>query len=183
MTAAEPLRRRGGVLPEWIDYNEHVMDGYYLVAFTDSTDACLEILGFGPAYRARTGCSVHTVETHVNFLREARLGDELDYETLLLGADAKRLRMFHTMSRTATGEVLATNELMLLHVDLALGGVSPMPVESLDLAQSMAAAHSSLGWPANAGRAISMEPRRHGGDGSSPAGGSGRGGDHSKPAR
>ncbi len=167
MSVAEPLRRSGGVLPEWIDYNEHVMDGYYLVAFTDATDACLELLGFGPAYRARTGCSVHTVEGHINFLREARLGDDLEYETLLLGADEKRLRMFHTMLRAATGEVLATNELMLLHVDLALGRVGPMPAESFALAQAMVAAHSDLDWPADAGRAISWTP---GGAGAGDAG-------------
>jgi acyl-CoA thioesterase FadM len=160
MTVAEPLRRTGRVLPDWLDYNDHVMDGYYLVAFTDSTEACLEVLGFGPHYRARTGCSVYTVEGHINFLREARLGDDLQYETRLLGSDRKRLRMFHTMLRPGTGEVLATNELMLVHVDQSLGRTCPMPDENFVRARTMAEAHSSLGWPANAGRAIRLEPRR-----------------------
>jgi len=173
MTAAQPLRRKGRVLPGWIDYNEHMMDGYYLVAFTDATDACLETLGFGPEYRARSGSTVYTVESHINFLREARLGDDLEYETLLLGVDERRLRMFHTMLRGVTGEVLATSELMLLHVDLQLGRVSPMPPQSILLAQSMAETHATLGWPANAGRAISMDPRRTGDASSSTRGGSG----------
>ena len=60
MTAAQPLRHKGRVLPEWIDYNGHLMDGYYLVAFTEATEACLQTLGFGPEYRARTGSSWNT---------------------------------------------------------------------------------------------------------------------------
>jgi acyl-CoA thioesterase FadM len=159
MTAAQPLRLSGLVLPEWIDYNEHVMDGYYAVAFADATDACLEALGFGPSYWARTGSTIYTVESHVNFVREARLGDDLNFETLLLGADERRLRLFHTMTRAATGEVLATNELMCVHVDGALGRVSPMPMESFVVAQAMAKEHATLGWPDNAGRAIAMNPQ------------------------
>jgi acyl-CoA thioesterase FadM len=159
MTRAQPLRHSGRVLPEWIDYNEHLMDGYYTVAFADATDACLEALGFGPAYRARTGSTVYTVESHVNFLREARLGDDLNYETVILGVDERKLRLFHTMTRSATAEVLATNELMCLHVDGALGRVSPMPMESFVVAQALAREHASLGWPDNAGRAISMNPQ------------------------
>ena len=162
MTAAQPLRHKGRVLPEWIAYNGHLMDGYYLVAFTEATEACLQTLGFGPEYRARTGSSVYTVECHVNFVRETRLSDDLEYETLLLGADEKRLRMFHTMLRASTGEVLATNELMFLHVNPQLGRASPMPAESFVLAQSLAEAHSTLGRPDNAGRAISMDSHRTG---------------------
>ncbi len=42
------------VRPEWIDYNGHLMDGYYLVAFSDATEGVLAELGFGAAYRERT---------------------------------------------------------------------------------------------------------------------------------
>ena len=40
------------VPPEWIDYNGHMMDAYYFLAFTEATEAFLDHVGLGAAYRA-----------------------------------------------------------------------------------------------------------------------------------
>jgi len=38
------------VPPEWIDYNGHMMDAYYFLAFTEATEAFLDYVGLGAAY-------------------------------------------------------------------------------------------------------------------------------------
>jgi len=146
----------GSALPEWIDYNGHMMDGYYLVAFTYATEAFLEYVGFGPAYRERTGKTVYTVEGHINFLREVKAEAPLRYTTQLLGYDAKRLHVFHSMVHANEGYLAATNELMFLHVNQATMRVESMPSENLAQVEQIYQAHADLPRPLQAGRSISL---------------------------
>ena len=86
------------VRPEWVDYNQHMMDGYYAVVFSYATDAFLDYVGLDAAYRAQSGCSTYTAEGHLLFLRELKEGAPLRFTTQLLGYDAKRMHLFHTVT-------------------------------------------------------------------------------------
>jgi acyl-CoA thioesterase FadM len=152
-----PLHTGGRTVPEeWIDYNGHMMDAYYFVAFTEATEAFLDRVGLGAAYRAATGCGIYTVESHLCFLRSARAGDQLQYSSQLLGCDSKRLHVFHVMTQCSSAAELATNELMFLHVNLAAEQVTAMPAEKAATAAALAAEHSALPVPRAAGRRIAM---------------------------
>lgn len=144
------------VPPEWIDYNGHMMDGYYSLAFTAATDALLDYLGLGAAYRAASGAGLYTVESHLCFSRSVHAGTVLRFRSRLLGCDAKRLHAFHEMSAAADGAVVATNELMFLHVRADGERVVPMPADRLSAAGRLAAAHAALPAPSSAGRRIAM---------------------------
>ena len=143
------------VPPEWIDYNGHMMDAYYFLAFTEATEAFLDHLGLGAAYRARTGSGIYTAESHLCFLSGVTEGATLCYQTQLLGHDAKRLHVFHQM--TGAGTLAATCELMFLHV--SRDRVAPMPPEAAAEVAALAAAHASLPRPDRAGRHIAMPTR------------------------
>ncbi len=140
------------VPPEWIDYNGHMMDAYYFLAFTEATEAFLDHVGLGAGYRARAGCGMYTAESHLCFLAPVTLGAALSYQTLLLGHDAKRLHVFHRM--TSAGLVAATCELMFLHVGPE--GVTPMPAEEARAVAALAAAHALVPRPDRAGRRVAM---------------------------
>jgi acyl-CoA thioester hydrolase len=155
-----PLDTGGRTVPaDWIDYNGHMMDGFYCIAFTEATEALLDHLGLGAAYREQTGSSMYTVESHLCFFRSVRSGARLRYGSQLLGADAKRLHAVHRMTDPGTGDELAANELMLLHVDIATERVTPMPPQRREAAAALAAEHAALPIPPTAGRHITM-PRR-----------------------
>ena len=154
------LATGGRVVPEaWIDYNGHMMDAYYCVAFTEATEAFLDHVGLGAAYRDESGCGMYTVESHVCFARSVLGGAVLRYESQLLGWDGKRLHLFHQMAEAGSGDQVATNELMLLHVDLAAERVTSMPPARSDAVQLVASAHAALPAPRNAGRRIRMPGR------------------------
>jgi len=91
---------------EWIDYNGHMMDAYYFMAFTEATEAFLDHVGLGAAYRARTGSGIYTVESHLCFLSSVTSGATLAYRTQLLGHDEKRMHVFHQM--TSAGNLAAS---------------------------------------------------------------------------
>ena len=143
------------VPPEWIDYNGHMMDAYYFMAFTEATEAFLDHVGLGAAYRSRTGSGIYTAESHLCFLSSVTSGATLAYHTQLLGQDAKRLHVFHRMIRA--GSVAATCELMFLHV--SNGRVAPMPPETAAAAAAVAADQAALPRPDQAGHRIAMPQR------------------------
>ena len=145
---------RTSVPPEWIDYNGHMMDGYYAIAFSAATDALMDALGLDAAYRDATRCTIYTAEMHIVYLRELKEGAPLSFATQLLAHDTKRLHAFHCLFHESEGFLAATCEVMLLHVDQAQGRVAAMPEAILARVAAMARAQAGLPRPAQAGRVI-----------------------------
>ena len=63
------------------------------------------------------------------------------------------------MTDAGTGDEVAANELMFLHVDIATERVTPMPPRAPQAVTALAAEHAALPAPPTAGRQIGM-PRR-----------------------
>ncbi|MGW7578553.1 thioesterase family protein [Streptomyces sp. NPDC054765] len=132
-----PLFRRT-VQDDWIDYNGHLSEAYYVLVFGFATDALMDAAGLDAAYRNRTGCSLYTVEAHVRYLHEVARGSELTVRTTVLGVDGKKLRLLHEMFAGApSGSPVATEELFALHVDRSAGRAAPLP----DASREYFAAH------------------------------------------
>ena len=135
---------RTSVKPEWIDYNGHMNEAYYILVFGFTTDAFLDWIGMDGAYRQRTQTSLYTVEGHIAYLQEVSLGTNLNMATTLAAADAKRVHLFHEMFRESDGATLATYELLALHVDQAGPRVTAMPAPLLDKVTTLARIHAPL---------------------------------------
>jgi acyl-CoA thioester hydrolase len=135
---------RGAVKPEWIDYNGHMNEAYYVLVFGLTTDAFLDLIGMDAPYRERTHTSLYTVEGHIAYLQEVALGTVLRVATTLVGADPKRVHLFHAMTRESDGALLATYELLTLHVDQSGPRVSAMPREILEMVEDIARRHAPL---------------------------------------
>jgi carnitine 3-dehydrogenase len=148
-----PLRLHAAVVaPEWIDYNGHAHESRYLQVFGDTTDALLRHVGLDLA----AGGSYFTVETHLSHLGQARAGERLHTTTQVLGHDDKRLHVFHELYRTGDAALLATAEMMLLHVDTRAERASAAPAELLARVDRIERAHAALPRPERAGRAIAI---------------------------
>ncbi len=151
---AEPLvMAHMQVLPGWIDYNGHMTEHRYLQLFGDTSDALLRLIGVDFAY-VEAGHSYYTVETHIRHIGEAKLGQAL-YTTLqLLASDAKRLHYFTRIHDAATGDIIATAEQMMLHVDSKAGKSVEAPADVLAKVAEIAEAHAKLPAPEGAGRSV-----------------------------
>lgn len=148
---------RDRVRETWIDYNGHMSEAYYVLVFGFATDALYDRVGFDAAWRGREGSSAYTVEAHVRYLHEIGGNEPLVVATRVLAVDSKRLRFFHTLRHGDGGDVLATEELLVLHVDTAAGRVTPFPEEIQTRLASLARRERERGWPAAAGRAITLD--------------------------
>ena len=94
----------------------------------------------GPAYVA-TGRSFFTVETHIRYLSEVESGTRLIVTTQLIGAEGKRLHLFHRILRDQ--EPAATVETLLIHTDLTSRRAC-RPDPAIAKALTPCAAHSAL---------------------------------------
>lgn len=113
------------VQQEWIDYNGHMSEAFYVLVFGYATDASMAELGLHSAYRKSSGCSLYTVEAHVRYLDEVSLGDDLRVEAEIVGVTEKKLHLAHTMF--VGDSIVATEELLGLHVDQQAGRTVPFP--------------------------------------------------------
>ena len=138
---------------DWVDYNGHMTEWAFLTVFGWASDALFRYLGIDEAYRAG-GHSYYTVETHLNHRREASLGEPLRVTTQVLGSDAKRLHIFHTMYRD--GEMLCTGEQMLVHVDTAAGRSAPLLPGPAAAVAAVTVAHASMPAPPQAGSRMAI---------------------------
>lgn len=104
------------VAQEWVDYNGHMRDAYYGLVFSYAIDALMIDLGMDETYRTQIKGTLYVVEMHQFFLKEAHAGGALKVAARLLDADTKRLHVYFEMLDGDTGERLAAQESLQLHV-------------------------------------------------------------------
>lgn len=118
---------REPVRSEWIDYNGHLSEAYYMLVFGHATDAVMERVGLGEAYRAATGSSLFTVEGHIRYLDQVVDGAQLEIRSTVVGATSRKLHLWHEM--WADNRLRATEEVLGLHVDALVGRSTAFPDE------------------------------------------------------
>ena len=150
---------QGEVVSAWLDYNGHMTDAAYLLAFGDGLDAFFRYIGDDETYRAN-GNTFFTAETHVNYYREMKVGEPFWIETQVLGCDEKRMHLFHRMYHGKTKELVATNEIMQLHVNQKAGKVCPMSDELYEALSAVRKAHKKLKKPKEIGSVMQVRRKK-----------------------
>jgi len=140
---------------DWIDYNGHMSESFYLYAFGDASDALFQYIGIDHNYRM-AGQSFYTVETHINYYLEASEGEPLKFVTQVLGLDSKRLHIFHQMFHGDTGDLLATTEQMLIHVDMKKAKASEISHSVFEILEKVWNSHQKLPLPKQKGRVMEI---------------------------
>jgi carnitine 3-dehydrogenase len=157
---AQPLRLYATrVEPGWVDYNGHMTESRYLQVVGYATDALFALVGMDAAYFA-SGLSYYTAETHLIHRREVADGEQIHVTTQILGADDKRIHLFHSLYRTGDGTLLATAEQMQLHVDSKEGRACPARDDVQLRVRRLAAAQAALPRPDAVGRRIGIPPAK-----------------------
>jgi len=150
---------RGNVKEEWCDYNGHLNLAYYVVIFDLATDGFYDAVGLGETYKNTTNHSWFTAESHVCYVSEVFAGTEIHCTTQLIGVDKKRMHYFHRMYRLKGDILVATNELLALHVDLKERRVVEATTAALDPLQRILISHQALPKPKQLGSKISISPK------------------------
>lgn len=142
------------VLPEWLDYNDHMNVAYYLVAFETGIDAYKDVVGIDLAYIEREQRSTVALESHITFQNEANLGEQLEVQTRIIDFDGKRAHVYQELYRG--DDLLATQETLAISFDTAARKTRPFEDHIAANYRALMAAQSSLPRPRWVGRSIGI---------------------------
>ncbi len=147
-----PVTAHRQIPVSWTDYNGHMNEAHFLEASAEATDRFLEMIGAGPEY-VSTGKSYFTVENHVRYLAELHAGETLKIATQVLAGDGRKLHLFHNLNGV-DGNLAATVETLLLHVDLNTRKSCSPDTEITKSIGQFASAHAKRAVPEGAGRFV-----------------------------
>ncbi|QCP54917.1 thioesterase [Trinickia violacea] len=147
---------RDRVRAEWVDYNGHLRDAFYLLIFSFATDALLDHIGLDDATRKARKRSVYTLEAHINYLREIKEGTQVRVDARVIAHDAKRLHLYLEMFADDAGAAVAASEQMLLHVDTNGPKSIAFDPDVKARIEDIAAAHAALPSAQYGGRVIGL---------------------------
>ncbi len=151
-----PVTYTTAVQADWVDYNGHLRDAYYLLICSFATDGLMDLIGLDEAGRARTGHTLYTLECHLNFLAEVKLGVEVQVRTQLLGHDRKRLHIHHLIERCDDGQIVAESEQMLMNIDTLAGRSAPFDAQVEVRVSELAATQIDQPRSTHVGRTIGL---------------------------
>ena len=148
---------RGHVLPEWIDYNDHMNVAYYLLAFDQAVDVLWADFGLTEEYIRSHNSSTIAVESHVTWQREVVEGAPYVITAQILAFDDKRIHQFQRMYHAEEGFLAATCEWMNLHFDTSIRRVAPWPDEIRARIAEFADNQKPQPWPEQAGQRMQVK--------------------------
>ncbi|MFM0033374.1 thioesterase family protein [Paraburkholderia strydomiana] len=156
---------RDVVRPEWVDYNGHLRDAFYMLIFSFATDSLIDLIGLPDAERKARRRSIYTLEAHVSYLHEIKEGAPVRVDMRVLAHDAKRLHLYLEMWSGHREAPVAAGEQMLLHVDTGGPRAAAFDSDVEARLRELADAHALLPPPRFAGRVIGLSAgtRRNGG--------------------
>ena len=146
------------VLAEWVDYNGHMNDAAYALAFSRAGDALMDRIGLDAAARKQSGQSIFTLQMMLHYFKEAKEGDAFSVSCHLLEHDDKRMRLWLEMTSPA-GERLAASEQLLISVAKAQGEAraAPWRFETKAALEALTRAQSGLPHPERAGAGVTLK--------------------------
>ncbi|MBP0595889.1 thioesterase family protein [Paraburkholderia sp. LEh10] len=144
------------VRAEWVDYNGHLRDAFYMLIFSFATDALIDQIGLDDAVRKARGRSIYTLEAHISYLHEIKEGARVRVEMRVLAHDAKRMHLYLEMFADDGDEPVAAGEQMLLHVDTRGPRSAVFDSDVQARVHALAGAQAALPAPLYAGRVIGL---------------------------
>ncbi len=148
------------VQAEWIDYNGHMNVGYYGIAFDRALDTVLSRhLGLGIEHAEACAQGPYVVQAHLHFLAEMLEGERFSVRFQLLDHDSRRIHFLAEMVKDEDGTISATQELLVVNVDLRARRSTPYPAWAARRLARMQADHASLPRPPQLGAALGIRRR------------------------
>jgi acyl-CoA thioester hydrolase len=171
--AALPVVYEDVVRPEWVDRNGHFNAGFYMVAFDTAVGPWFRHCGVDRQKDSVREFATFTAESHTLYLRELEPGEPFLITAQLLDASDKKIHTFLRMHRALSiggggpcdgdavpGELVATNEILSLYVDLKARRPATLPDEVVVELRRVLETHQSLPQPSQRGRVLGVSARR-----------------------
>ncbi len=159
-----PIVYRERVRPEWVDRNGHFNAGFYMVAFDTAVGPWFKWCGVDRADDGERTHGTFTAESHALYLRELEPEEPFVVTAQLLGFEGKKIHTFLRMHRAdgdqGAGELVATNEILSLFVDLESRRTAKLPSPVVESLERILRLHRKAKRPNLAGRGVGLQAPR-----------------------
>ncbi|MEO1091946.1 MAG: carnitine 3-dehydrogenase [Pseudomonadota bacterium] len=149
----QPLTTVERQVPQtWADDAGNLSESRYFEVFAQANDRVVALVG-GASSSSPTRHGYVAVDSHVHHLRPVRGAERIFVLTRLLPSDTGQLHLFHQLRRD-DGEVAATGEHLLQHVDLETRETSLPSAAIAANVQELVEGHAVLPVPFGVGRRV-----------------------------
>ena len=131
------LTHRGTVYPWQCDHMGHMNVMWYVGKFDEACWQLLSMIGVSSARMRDARLGMAAVAQTIQYKRELHAGDVITIHSAVLEVRNRSLRMLHKMTDDETGELVATMEVVGVHLDFAVRKALPLPPEIREKALSM----------------------------------------------
>jgi acyl-CoA thioester hydrolase len=121
------LTYRGSVYPWQCDQMGHMNVMWYVGKMDEASHNLFASLGVTSAYMRETGAVLGAVQQNISYRRELLAGDVVEVHSRVLEIRDKVIRFEHEMRHGVTGEVCASCEQTVVHIDAATRKARPFP--------------------------------------------------------
>lgn len=131
---------------EWEDGNGHVNVAHFYGVHIRAAEQALLRIGIDEEYRAGRDLGVFSVEQHLRFHHEVRVGEEISAHVRWLDRGDKVFHGISIIVNRSTGRIANTLEVLEGHVDLVGRRATSFPEDVAGAIDAEVAAHRELGW-------------------------------------
>jgi len=140
-----------------VDYNGHMNDAAYAIPFSRAIDAMMAMVGLDEAGRVATNHTIFTLAMQMRYHHEVKQGEPLKVSGQIIEMDAKRIRLYQWLRHGVDDTLLATCEQLLASVDQSGPKIAAFPESVGEKLQAIAAEHTELPIPDDAGQGIALK--------------------------
>jgi acyl-CoA thioesterase FadM len=138
---------------DYIDENGHMNITKYFELGAWAPWARLGELGIGESYIPQRGLSFFTVEHHIRYLAELRLGEAFSVRPALVARTGKAVHAVSFVVDEARDRIACTMELLYVHVSMESRRATPIPD---DVAASLDGEIAERAWALDVATGLSL---------------------------
>jgi acyl-CoA thioester hydrolase len=119
----------GVVTGDYIDANGHMNVLHYLDWGSQGAEALVERAGVDDTYRSQRRMGLFTVQHHLAYYGELRMGDKFSVHARVLDRNDKTVHLMTFLLDRSAGRLSNTLEILLVHVDLDTRRATDLPAD------------------------------------------------------
>jgi acyl-CoA thioester hydrolase len=128
---------RGVVYPWQCDHMGHMNVMWYVGKFDEACWQLLSMVGASGARMREAQTGMAAVDQHIEYKRELHPGDVITIRSTILEVRDRSLRMRHEMTNDETAELVASMDVVGVHLDFAARKALPLAPELRERASKL----------------------------------------------
>lgn len=131
----------GSVYPWHCDHMGHMNIMWYVSKFDEANWNLFGVFGLSPSYMRSESRGMAAVQQNITYRQEALPGDLVEVRSRVIEITDKSIRFVHEMRNRETSAVLATCELIGVHLDRANRKAVSLPRDVKERAEAIFSGH------------------------------------------